>query len=150
MGSGSKASVPITQRQARFVQGFALHGNGSKAARQAGYSAKTAGQISSENLKKPEIQEALSEFRRGIEDALEVSRERVLIELQEAIEMAKSQSNAGAMIAGWREIAKICGYYEQSKETKVTINIAAKRVIEKMETLTDAELLEIVTDSTKN
>ena len=35
---------------------------------------------------------------------------------RQAIELGRTQGNAPAMISGWREIAKICGYYEHRVE----------------------------------
>lgn len=46
----------ITPRQRAFVEAYLTTWNASEAARRAGYSAKTAGEIGYENLKKPEIQ----------------------------------------------------------------------------------------------
>ncbi|MCF8168633.1 MAG: terminase small subunit [Rhodoferax sp.] len=45
----------LTARQARFVDEFLIDGNGAAAAVRAGYSAKTARFIASENLTKPYI-----------------------------------------------------------------------------------------------
>jgi phage terminase small subunit len=132
----------LNAKQERFVQAFALHGNGSKAAREAGYSPKTAAQISSENLKKPEIVEALSAFRKELATELNVTKQKVLQELQTAISIAQAQGNASGMIAGWREIARICGYYTPEVK-KIDLDISGKRVMEQMETMTDAELLEM-------
>ena len=44
------------------------------------------------------------------------------------------------MIAGWREIGRICGYYAPEKDLKVHVNVTAQRLIEKYETMSDAEL----------
>ena len=48
----------MTEKQLRFVEEYVGNQNASKAARQAGYSPKTAGQIGHELLKKPEIRQA--------------------------------------------------------------------------------------------
>ena len=61
----------------------------------------------------------------------------------EAIEMAKMQSEPGVMVAGWREIGRMCGYYAAEKKI-LDINITAKRAVDKLETLSDAELLEMI------
>jgi len=51
----------LTERQSRFVDNYVDCGNASEAAREAGYSQKTAGEIGHENLKKPEIRGAIAE-----------------------------------------------------------------------------------------
>lgn len=47
--------MALTPKQERFVTEYLVDLNASAAARRAGYSAKTAGAIGDENLKKPEI-----------------------------------------------------------------------------------------------
>jgi phage terminase small subunit len=54
---------PLTHKQQRFVEGVTRHGNGARAAREAGYSAKTARQIAEENLTKLDISEAIERRR---------------------------------------------------------------------------------------
>jgi phage terminase small subunit len=49
----------LTAKEQAFVELYAADPNGSKAARNAGYSEKTAGNIANENLKKPHIQAAI-------------------------------------------------------------------------------------------
>lgn len=51
----------MNDRQARFVEEYLVDFNATQAAIRAGYSAKTAYSIGPENLKKPEISEAISE-----------------------------------------------------------------------------------------
>ena len=61
----------------------------------------------------------------------------------DAIEMAKVQADPGVMVNGWREIGRMCGYYAAEKKV-IDINITAKRAVDKLEALTDAELLEMI------
>lgn len=51
----------LTPKQARFVAAYC--GNATEAAREAGYSTKTAAFIGAENLKKPQISKAIKERR---------------------------------------------------------------------------------------
>ena len=67
----------LTIRQSRFVDEYLQDGNGSRAARDAGYSERTAGAIACENLKKPEVVSALEQRMQE----LDLSRERVLLEI---------------------------------------------------------------------
>jgi len=61
----------------------------------------------------------------------------------EAIDMARLQGESGVMVAGWREIGRMCGYYAAEKK-EISVNISAKRTIDKLETMSDAELLEMI------
>src|SRR5258708_7601463 len=45
-----------TIKQTKFVEGVIQHGNASKAARDAGYSARSARVLASRNMKRPDIQ----------------------------------------------------------------------------------------------
>lgn len=51
----------MTEKQSRFVDHYLQSGNASEAARQAGYSERTAYSIGSENLRKPEVSAAIEE-----------------------------------------------------------------------------------------
>lgn len=51
----------LTPRQDKFIDKYIELGNGSEAARQAGYSDNSAKAIASENLTKPDIQQTLAE-----------------------------------------------------------------------------------------
>lgn len=73
----------LTPKQAAFV-GYYLgdaKGNATKAARMAGYSKKTAGAIGAENLKKPQIADAIAERQEELQERLEITQERIADEL---------------------------------------------------------------------
>ena len=56
--------MPLTGRQQHFVQRYAEHGNGARAAVEAGYSAHTARVIASENIRKPAVAAAIEKARK--------------------------------------------------------------------------------------
>lgn len=70
----------LTPKQQAFVREYLLDGNATRAAAKAGYSARTAGQIGFNLLKKVEIQEALAEARKALEAKAEVEAVRVIRE----------------------------------------------------------------------
>ena len=59
--------VKLTEKQKRFVDAYIETGNASEAARRAGYSSKIANRISSENMAKPVIQQAIEARLKEIE-----------------------------------------------------------------------------------
>jgi phage terminase small subunit len=71
----------LTPKQVRFVQEFLADMNATQAAFRAGYSRKTAYSIASENLRKPEIIQALQEAQRRLADHFQVTQERIIQEL---------------------------------------------------------------------
>ena len=79
---------------------------------------------------------------RGMSQTM-AARKKVMDGMLEAIEMAKLQSEPATMVGGWREIGRMCGYYAAEKRV-LDINITAKRAVDKLETLSDAELLEMI------
>ena len=73
--------MALTPKQGRFVAEYLIDLNATQAAIRAGYSAKTAGSVGSENLSKPEIAEAIQKAMKAREQRTEVTQDRVLQEL---------------------------------------------------------------------
>ncbi|HPM22051.1 MAG TPA: terminase small subunit [Thermotogota bacterium] len=71
----------LTDKQRAFCLHYCTHWNATKAAKQAGYSEKTAQEISSENLSKPIIQAYIKHIQSDIARAAGVSALRNLMEL---------------------------------------------------------------------
>jgi phage terminase small subunit len=68
----------LSPKQQRFVDEYLIDLNATQAAIRAGYSKKTARQIASENLSKPDIQEAIAEAMRERSEATKIDAEWVL------------------------------------------------------------------------
>lgn len=75
--------MALTAKQKRFCDEYLIDLNGTQAAIRAGYSARTAGQIADENLRKPQIIEYLNEKRQVLQEKLDISQEWVLKRLKE-------------------------------------------------------------------
>jgi len=73
--------MPLTPKQTRFVAEYLIDLNATQAAIRAGYSAKTAGQMGDENLKKPQIQAELQKSMQERSARTEITQDRVLKEL---------------------------------------------------------------------
>lgn len=130
----------LTERQRRFADEYALCGCAAEAARRAGYKcAKVAG---SRLLSNVAVAAAIQTRQQLAAQELALTRETVIVELKEAIRVAKAQGNAAAMIAGWREIAKMCGFYEPERvAVQVSVQAAARR--SRWEEMDDQALFEI-------
>lgn len=138
----------LNQRQTKFVAGYVQHGNAANAARDAGYAVKSARVTACRLLTNPNLQAAVLAERQRYKQDLGITRERVIAELRAAIELGRAQGNAPAMISGWREIAKICGYYERRVEVNIHPNVAAQRLVSQLETMSTDELMELTEGST--
>ena len=71
----------MTPKQQRFVEEYLVDLNATQAAMRAGYSAKTARQMASENLSKPDIQEAIALAKQARSEKTKIDAEWVLREL---------------------------------------------------------------------
>ncbi len=73
----------LTPKQARFVNEYLVDLNATQAAIRAGYKPKAAAQTAAENLRKPQIQQAIQEAREDQEARTQITADRVLRELAE-------------------------------------------------------------------
>lgn len=71
----------LTPKQQRFVEEYLIDLNATKAAIRAGYSEKTAKEIGSENLTKPNIAKAIQEAQNKRAERTEITQDMVLQEL---------------------------------------------------------------------
>ena len=71
----------LTPKQQKFVDEYLVDLNATQAAIRAGYSKKTAYSIGIENLRKPEIADAIAKRQKCLRNKLEISQEAVLREL---------------------------------------------------------------------
>ena len=133
----------LSQKQERFVEHYALCGNAAEAARLAGYSAKTARQIATENLSKPSVKHALEARQRAFQQELGVTKESVISGVLSAIQMGREQGNPAVMIAGLVQVAKLCGFYEPER-VALSMCASGNRLKAKYSVMTDEELVELI------
>lgn len=77
----------LTAKQQRFVDEYLIDLNATQAAIRAGYSAKTAGQIGDENLKKPQIAAAVAQRMTDRAERTQVDADYVLRRMVEIDQM---------------------------------------------------------------
>lgn len=73
--------MALTPKQRRFVDEYLIDLNATQAAIRAKYSVKTAASIGEENLRKPEIAEAVLQRMKDREKRTEITQDKVLTEL---------------------------------------------------------------------
>jgi len=71
----------LTPKQAAFVREYMIDLNATQAAIRAGYKEKTAYQTGAENLRKPQIQQAIQELHKAAEEKCAVTVEWILSEI---------------------------------------------------------------------
>lgn len=79
--------MALRQKQRLFVDEYLIDLNATQAAIRAGYSKKTAGQIGDENLKKPQIAQAIKEAMDSRNQRVQVNADYVLNRLVEIDQM---------------------------------------------------------------
>jgi len=130
---------PLTENQEAFAQAYARGMSGEASARHAGYSYKDA---STQLLNKPQVVNRIHELRKVYEEQGRMTKKRVMDGFIEAIDIAKLKGEAQAMVSGWREIARMCGYFEPIRH-KLEVDVSGKVVVKHLQGLSDAELLQL-------
>lgn len=82
----------LTAKQRRFVDEYLIDFNATQAAIRAGYSEKTAAVIATENLRKPNISEFISERMRQKESELIAGQDEVMKYLSAVMRREKTES----------------------------------------------------------
>lgn len=132
---------PLTEMQRQFVINIGEHGmNHTAAARAAGFNHPTV--QGSQLMRQPKIRAAIATAREAYAKASGMTRQKVIDGFIESIDMARIKSDPLTMIAGWREVGKMCGFYEPSK-SKIEISVNGKVMLEKLSSMSDAELLQL-------
>ena len=74
--------MALTDKQSRFVQEYLVDLNATQAAIRAGYSKKTAKQVGSENLSKPDVSAAVARAMKAREQRINSTADDVVREIQ--------------------------------------------------------------------
>lgn len=132
---------PLTEMQRRLVVALAEGNNLTSASVRAEYSTPSAAKLA---LAQPNVKAALAREREKYAEASNMTRKKVMDGFLEAIDMAKLMAEPATMVSGWREIAKMCGYMEPVKR-QIDVNITGNLALERINQLSDAELLKLIT-----
>lgn len=122
----------MTEKQSRFVEHYLQTANASEAARQAGYSEKTARFIGSENLTKPNIATAIDERLKQMASERIADTEEVLEHLTAVIrgevkETIITQSGKSFVVpvrevdrlAAAEKLLRVSGAYRDKLDVKI-------------------------------
>lgn len=133
----------LTAKQARFVDAYLVDCNGTQAAIAAGYSQVSARVGAHRLLTKPAVRAAIA-ARQGVDSQrLQLGRQEALEGLLQAVQQARALGDPMAMIAGWREIGRMMGFYAPERR-QVEVSAAAEGEMGRLERLSDDELLKLM------
>ena len=141
------ATVPVvsperflTEKMMMFVRHWAAGESILSASARAGYS--DHGTMGYKLAKDPRIIKVYEREKKAYEASCQMSRKRVMDGFLEAVDMARIQADPTAMIAAWREVGKMCGYYEPVRRV-IDVNVNGQ-ITQKVERLDDETLLKII------
>lgn len=140
-GQDKKVGKPTTRVRA-LVENIAM-GMTQQAALEAAGLSPTANTGNKESvLKRPYVQDMIAAARARTAEENQITRASVLDGLKEAIDLARINGDPAVMVAGWREIGKMCGFYEAVK-VKVDVSGNAVAFSAKLMQMSDEELLRL-------
>lgn len=112
--------MKLTPKQKAFVREYKANGgNGTQAAINAGYSEESARAISSENLTKPYIQEALKQEEKKLQEKYEYTIDDMVRELDDVKMKADSEQNRQAQIKAIELKGKAFGLFVDKVENNI-------------------------------
>lgn len=135
------ALSPLTPKQAAYVELRAMgadQNNAVKTAYGPGMNTTDAKDLEAN----PKISAALINERAKNAYMLGLTRDKVLRGFMDAIDQAKLLADPLTQIAGWREIAKVCGFYAPEVK-KVELTGSSKAILDRMQAMSDEELLKL-------
>ena len=126
MNDDALHGVVLKDKQARFVEEYLIDSNATQAAIRAGYSEKSAYSIAGENMKKPEIVDAIAKGRAEIAKRNELTIDDIIKELEEARTAALTAESpqSSAAVAATMGKAKVLGMLVDKSEVKNEGNIS--------------------------
>lgn len=112
--------MKLTPKQKAFVREYKKNGgNGTQAAIKAGYSENTADVIATENLRKPNIKEALAQEEKKLQEKYEYTIDDMVRELDDVKMKADAEQNRQAQIKAIELKGKAFGLFVDKQETTV-------------------------------
>ena len=137
---------PLTTQQREFVKHWAAGDSIPNAMARAGYNDQPS--YGYRMAKMPNILALYNEEKRLYEEASQMTRKRVMDMLVDAYDMAKLMSEPASMVSAAREVGKMCGYY--TVQTQVNVTVSGQVSIDRMNRLSDDELLKIIEQGAMN
>jgi hypothetical protein len=132
---------PLTEKQRAFVKAWAGGETILSASYRAGYA--DGGAMGYRLAKDPAILKIYNAEKALYEEASQMTRKKVMEGFLEAAEMAKIQADPTALTGAWREVGKMCGYYEPVRRT-IDINLTGNVTMKALERASDDDLLKLI------
>ncbi len=105
----TKKPTPCNQRQLKFAQEYALSGNATAAAINAGYSPSTATATASRLLKNPKIEKEIQALQEDAKKEFKVTREDLYEKYNQAFKLGALVGAPAAMVSAATGMARLFG-----------------------------------------
>ena len=132
---------PLTEKARLFVRYWAQGETIPTASARAGYN--DGATYAYRLVHMPNVLKLYNEEKAAYEEAAQMTRKKVMDGLLDGIEMAKLMAEPASVINGWKTIGQMCGYFEPVKK-KLEITVKGQIAMQKMELLSDEQLLEML------
>lgn len=115
--------MALSAKQKRFVAEYLIDLNATQAAIRAGYSRRTAKSIGSENLTKPDVAAAIAAAQGKVSEALELTAEKVLRDLEEVRTKAVTGGQFAPAVRAIELQGKHLGMFVERSENKTDLTL---------------------------
>ncbi len=117
----------MTPKQTCFVQEYLIDLNATQAAIRAGYSKKTARQVASENLSKPDIQRAIEEAQQVRAGRTGLTQDAVVQGLLKEAEFKGEGSSPAARVSAWAHLGRHLGMFKDKTAFDGALTVIVKQ-----------------------
>lgn len=131
---------PLSEKAKAFVKLWAAGETITVASLKAGYANST---YTYQLVHLPEVIEMYNVEKKKYEEAAGMSRKKVMDGLLEGIDMCRLTGDGPGVIAGWKTVGQMCGYFEPIRR-RVDINVQGNVMMGKLSAMSDADLLRVI------
>lgn len=138
----------LTPMQWDFVRQMADKRNSQTiSARNAGYSNPKAAAFNL--MRNPKITKQIAIARAEYAESAHMDRKRIVEGFLEAVDIARMKADPTAMVQGWREIGRMCGFYEPQR-TKIDVSVNGQVMVQQLQAMSDEQLIAILEEERAN
>lgn len=119
MGALDRKKIKLNERQRIFVAEYLKDGNGTRAARVAGYSQKNSQQTACALLKNsPAVKNAIETARQSLTESASYNMEKAMAEAADVMAFAKETKNANALAKAVELRSKLSGLLIERQDVR--------------------------------
>jgi phage terminase small subunit len=141
-GAEPQPDKAVSPKELRFLNHVISGLSRSASATAAGYNFKNPSNGASAIMRRPAVKAMFAELQADAAERARITQDDVIEGMKSAINDAQMTSDPQAQIAGWREIAKMLGYYAP-KVRKLEVSKTEERARKELCAMTEKELIDM-------